>query len=129
MRREIGGRHRLVVEPDRFPPVDRNGLDLTGFHRRIRGAARGNDQVHTVLEQRRCDHENDQEHERQVEQRRDVDLGHSREVVPLGVTPHRRTSISRTEWSTYLCSNSEASSAAKLSISTMIPRMLVTKKL
>ena len=42
---------------------------------------------------------------------------------------HRRKSETRAPCSTYLCSNSEASSAAKLSISTIIPRMLVTRKL
>ena len=72
---------RLVVELDRLGAVDRNGLHLRRIDRRIRRAARGNDEIDAVLEQRRRDHENDEQDEREIEQRRDVDLRERREVV------------------------------------------------
>src|SRR5437899_12842048 len=86
-------------------------------------------QVHTAFQQWRGDHENNEQHKSEIEQRRNIYLAQRREILALRVTSHLRKVDSRAPWSTYLCSNSDASSAAKLSISTMIPRMLVTRKL
>src|SRR4029078_2042349 len=121
--------HDFIVDPDRFRAIDRNRLDLTLAYGRIGRAARGDNQVHAVFEQRRGDHENNQEHEGEIEQRRDVDFAQCRKIASVGIALHRTNSATRALCSTYLCSNSEASSAAKLSICTIIPRMLVTKQL
>ena len=43
-------------------------------NRRVRRAARRNHQIHAVFQQRRRDHENDQQHEGEIEQRGDIDL-------------------------------------------------------
>src|SRR5205807_8205911 len=91
--------------------------------------ARRDDKTHAALEQRRCNHENDEQDKREIQQWRDVDLAQRRQVIALRITSHRRNAGSRTPGSTNLCSKSEASSAAKVSISTSIARMLVTKKL
>src|SRR5262249_60699770 len=97
-------------------------------NRRILRATGWDDKVHTAFQQRRGDHEYDEQHKSEIEQRRDIDLAQRGETLALRVTSHLRNADSRDPWSTYLCSNSDASSAAKLSISTMIPRMLVTRK-
>src|SRR5437763_14364657 len=99
--------------------VDGRILRTTGWDR----------QIHTAFQQRRGNHEYDEQHKSEIEQRRDIDLAQCGEILALRITSHLRKVDSRAPGSTYLCSNSDASSAAKLSISTMIPRMLVTRKL
>jgi hypothetical protein len=48
----------------------------------------GSLQAHTIFQERRCDHEDDEKHKRQIEQRRDVDLRKGRETLPLGIAAH-----------------------------------------
>ena len=74
---------RLVVELDDRLAIDRNGLDLRRIDRRVRRAARRDNKIHAVLEERCRDHENDEQHERKIEQGRDVDLRQRRERVTL----------------------------------------------
>jgi len=74
LRRERFQVHRLIVKPDRLAAVDRKSLHLRRIDRLIGGAAGWDHQVHAVFEQRRRDHENDQQHESEIEQGRDIDL-------------------------------------------------------
>ena len=57
-------------------------------YRRVRRAARGDDQIHAIFEQRRRDHENDQQHKREIEQRGDVDFAKRGKIVALRIAPH-----------------------------------------
>ena len=50
---------------------------------RILRAAGWDHQVHAAFQQRRRDHEDDEQHERQIQQRRDIDLAERRETLAL----------------------------------------------
>jgi hypothetical protein len=68
--------------------VDRDGEDLGGVHGALRGGAFGDDEVEAVLDKGGGDHKDDQEHEGEIEQGGDIQLGEGLEVVLRGVAPH-----------------------------------------
>ena len=72
----------LVVELVDVGFVDRDGEDLGGVHRTLGGVALGNNKVEAVLNKWGGDHENNQEHEGEVEQRGNIQLGERLEIVP-----------------------------------------------
>ena len=80
---EPGQRHGLAVERDDLVAVDGQRAHLFGVHRMVAARAAGQGEVVVVFEQRRGDHENHQQHETQVEHRRDVDLGESLQTLAL----------------------------------------------
>src|SRR6267143_1114171 len=86
----------IVYFASALVPIDRNRLHLRGSDRRIFANSRRNNEAHAALEQRRRDHENNQQYEREIEQRGDVDLGKRGKTLPLRVTPHLRNADSRT---------------------------------
>src|SRR5208283_5583944 len=84
-------------------------------------------QTHALLQQRSGDHEDDQQHKRQVQQRRDVDVRQRHQRVALGETSHQFW-LSQFS-SRYSVSIFETSSCAKLSSSTVSTRRLCTSQL
>ena len=54
--------NNFVVYPDGLVTIDRNRLDLRLANGRVSRAARWNHQIHTIFEQRRSDHKNNQQH-------------------------------------------------------------------
>ena len=61
--------------------------------RRILRATGWDHQVHTAFQQRRRDHENDEQHKSEIEQRRDIDLAQCGEILALRVASHRNLSF------------------------------------
>src|SRR4029077_6525252 len=60
---------------------------------RIFRAAGWDHQVHTAFQQRRGDHEYDEQHKSEIEQRRDIDLAQRGEILALRVASHRNPSF------------------------------------
>src|ERR1043166_10239987 len=57
-------------------------------NRRILRATGWDHQIHTAFQQRRRNHEYDEEHKSEIEQRRDIDLAQRRETLALRITAH-----------------------------------------
>src|SRR6266404_3753160 len=60
---------------------------------RILRAAGWDHQVHTAFQQRRGNHEYDEQHKSEIEQRRDIDLAQCGEILALRVASHRNLSF------------------------------------
>src|SRR6266536_2236442 len=69
---------------------------------RILRAAGWDHQVHTAFKQRRSDHENNEQHKSEIEQRRDIDLAQRGEILALRVASHlpflRRSELDVGRW-------------------------------
>ena len=94
---QLGHRGGGAAVTDRSAGSDLDGPDVGLLHL-LRGAQladRRQLQVHALLQQRPCDHEDDQEHEGEVHQRRDVDLVQRDQMIFLGGSAHGVSSCPR----------------------------------
>src|SRR6267378_2192446 len=70
--------------------------------RRILRATGWDHQVHTAFQQRRCDHEYDEQHKSEIEKRCDIDLAQCGEILALRVASHlsflRRSELNGGRW-------------------------------
>ena len=71
-----------------FVAVHGDRADLLGVHGLVAARAGGQGEVGVVFEQRGGDHEDDQQHETEVEHRGDVDLGEGLETLAFGEAAH-----------------------------------------
>ena len=85
---EFGRSDHLLVQFDDIIPIDGEGLNLGWVHFGLRGGAARNDQVHAVLHERGRDHEDDQQHEGQIEQRRHIQLTECVQRVAVRESTH-----------------------------------------
>ena len=85
---QIGRGDNFAIQLDRIIFIDRDRHDFSGIDAPFCGRAGGHDEIHAVLDQRRCDHENNEQHERKVEKRRHVELGQRLQTVSRGIASH-----------------------------------------
>ena len=76
-------RQRLVVEHVAARLIHLDGANVVPVQRPVRLSAAGEVERQALLEQRRGDHENNQQHERQVDERRDVEVAQRDQRVAL----------------------------------------------
>jgi hypothetical protein len=102
LRRQSFKVHHLIIEPDRVGAIDRHRLHMRRVNGRILRAAGWDHQVHTAFEQRRCNHEYDEQHKSEIQQRRNIYLAQRGEILALRVTSHlpflRRSALDVGRW-------------------------------
>ena len=80
--------HDGVIDFEDIVFIDRNVECLGGIHSACGCGAFRNNEIHAVLEERRGDHENNQQHKNQIEHRGDVQLGEGMQAVFRRVASH-----------------------------------------
>ena len=79
---EIRRRDHLVVQLHHVILIDGNREDFGRVDAGLCGGTRRHNQVDAVFNQRGRDHEDDQQHERQVEKRGDIDFRERLQALP-----------------------------------------------
>jgi len=80
--------HHMPAQRHLAGGADVHGADVGLLEFVVGATALRERQVQALLKQRRGDDENDQEHERQIQQRRDVDVTQRHERIALGKAAH-----------------------------------------
>ena len=89
-RLEVGPICDLPVELKNVIAINLNDLCLCGIDLRLRSSATRNNEIDAILNQRRCDHEDDQKDKAKVEQWRHVQLGQRVEWIARTKASHAR---------------------------------------